>query len=159
MMTTGDFALAGPSKGAASPTRSTGPCYTADGTFPNGICQCGKSVNADSSGCTWHEARAEGANAMAAASAGGPVDFRPAADEADVRQPPKADEAVNHPSHYNHRANGIECIDFIEGMSFNCGNAVKYVDRAPYKGKQVEDLEKARWYIEREIARLNAEKW
>lgn len=61
--------------------------------------------------------------------------------------------AVNHPSHYN--VGKIEVIDAIEdwGLNFSLGNAVKYIARADHKGKPIEDLEKARWYIEREIER------
>ena len=60
---------------------------------------------------------------------------------------------VSHPSHYNQ---GIEAIDIIESwdLNFSLGNAIKYILRSPYKGKQIEDLEKARWYIDREINRL-----
>lgn len=63
-------------------------------------------------------------------------------------------EKVNHPSHYNQ---GIEVIDFIESwnMNFNCGSAIKYIARHPYKGNPTQDLEKAKWFIEREIERLN----
>ena len=60
---------------------------------------------------------------------------------------------VSHPSHYNQ---GIEAIDIIESweLNFSLGNAIKYILRSPYKGKRIEDLEKARWYIDREISRL-----
>ena len=60
---------------------------------------------------------------------------------------------VSHPSHYNQ---GIEAIDIIESwdLNFSLGNAIKYILRSPYKGKQIEDLEKAKWYLEREISRL-----
>lgn len=64
------------------------------------------------------------------------------------------DDAVDHPSHYNSHPAGIECIDVIEHLPFNVGNAIKYLWRADHKGKQIEDLEKARWYIEREIQRV-----
>ncbi len=62
-------------------------------------------------------------------------------------------EAINHPSHY---ADGkIEVIDFIEdkNLNFNLGNVVKYVARAGKKdkSKELEDLKKAFWYLEREI--------
>lgn len=61
--------------------------------------------------------------------------------------------AVNHPAHYN--TGNIEVIDAIEdwGLGFSLGNAVKYIARADHKGKPVEDLEKAVWYIRREIER------
>ena len=63
------------------------------------------------------------------------------------------DSAVDHPSHYN--VGKIEVIDAIEdwGLNFSLGNAVKYIARADHKGKPIEDLQKARWYIDREIER------
>lgn len=61
--------------------------------------------------------------------------------------------SVDHPSHYNASGSGIECIDVVEWMSFNLGNAMKYLWRADHKGRPIEDLEKAVWYINREIAR------
>ena len=64
-----------------------------------------------------------------------------------------SEEAVDHPSHYN--TGSSEVIDAIEewfdGTGFNLGNAVKYLARAPHKGKKEEDLRKAIWYIEREL--------
>lgn len=68
---------------------------------------------------------------------------------------------VNHPSHY-HSNSGIEVIDAIEAwnLNFSRGNAIKYIARASYKDpdKEIEDLEKARWYIDREIQRLSTTK-
>lgn len=65
-------------------------------------------------------------------------------------------ETVNHPSHYNDGK--IEVIDFIEdkNLNFHRGNAVKYIARAGKKdkSKEVEDLKKAQWYIDREIKKL-----
>ena len=60
---------------------------------------------------------------------------------------------VNHPSHYN---KGIETIDYIESwnMNFNTGNVIKYVTRAGHKDDKLEDLQKAKWYLEREIANI-----
>jgi hypothetical protein len=60
---------------------------------------------------------------------------------------------VNHPGHYN--AGQIEVIDAIEewALGFNLGNAVKYIARAEHKEDAVEDLQKAKWYVERELAR------
>jgi hypothetical protein len=60
---------------------------------------------------------------------------------------------VNHPDHYNQF--GIECIDVIEGLGlgFHLGSALKYIWRADSKGAAIEDLEKAVWYLQREIAR------
>lgn len=64
-------------------------------------------------------------------------------------------DTVNHPPHYNSHPSGIECIDVVEHMSFNVGNAMKYLWRASLKGSAVEDLEKAQWYVDREIKRLS----
>jgi len=64
-----------------------------------------------------------------------------------------ANEAVDHPPHYNAHPSGVECIDVVEHMGFNLGNAIKYVWRADLKGDAIEDLRKARWYLDREIAR------
>ena len=65
-------------------------------------------------------------------------------------------ETVNHPDHYNAHPSGVECITITEHMTFNLGNAVKYIWRADFKGQTVEDLEKAAWYIAREISRRSA---
>ena len=58
---------------------------------------------------------------------------------------------VNDPPHY--KDGGIETIDFIEAkqLGFNLGNAVKYISRAGKKNDALEDLKKARWYLNREI--------
>ena len=63
-------------------------------------------------------------------------------------------DPVNHPKHYTEHPSGVECIEITEHMNFCVGNAIKYLWRAGLKGEQVEDLRKARWYIDREIARL-----
>jgi hypothetical protein len=62
-------------------------------------------------------------------------------------------DVVNHPKHYTTHPSGIECIQITEHMGFNLGNAIKYVWRADLKHDAIEDLRKARWYIEREIAK------
>jgi len=62
-------------------------------------------------------------------------------------------EAVNHPKHYNSHPSGVECITVVEYMNFNVGNAIKYLWRTDHKNG-LEDLQKARWYIEREIQRI-----
>lgn len=66
-------------------------------------------------------------------------------------------DVVNHPSHYT-AYKGVEVIQLTEQMNFNRGNAVKYIARAGLKNPdtEIEDLEKARWYIDREIKRLKA---
>lgn len=68
-------------------------------------------------------------------------------------------DVINHPEHYTN--GGVETIDFIEakGLNFNLGNVVKYVSRCGHKksrglsidAKAIQDLEKAKWYLEREI--------
>jgi mRNA interferase MazF len=68
----------------------------------------------------------------------------------------RCSDAVNHPSHYTDGK--IEVIDYIEDkkLGYHLGNAVKYISRAGKKdpAKTVEDLQKAAWYIQREIERL-----
>lgn len=66
------------------------------------------------------------------------------------------DNPVDHPRHYTASPSGIEAIDVTEHFNFCLGNAIKYIWRADLKGKPVEDLKKARWYIDREIARREA---
>jgi hypothetical protein len=72
--------------------------------------------------------------------AGGPT-------EAELNAP----DVVNHPAHY--KTGGIETIDFIEAknLNYHLGNVVKYVTRADHKGDRLENLRKARWYLDREI--------
>ncbi len=69
-------------------------------------------------------------------------------------------DVVNHPAHYTDGK--IEVIEFIEdkGLNFHRGNAVKYISRAGKKdpAKEIEDLKKAVWYLNREIGRLEKEK-
>lgn len=67
-------------------------------------------------------------------------------------------DAVKHPKHYNEHPSGVECIQIVEHMSFNVGNAMKYLWRAGLKSPDpVQDLQKASKYIEFEIARLQRE--
>lgn len=68
-------------------------------------------------------------------------------------------DPVNHPSHYTQGK--YEVIDVIEDwdLGFNLGNAIKYIGRAGHKDDIVQDLEKAKWYIEREIQRLKKNQW
>lgn len=60
-------------------------------------------------------------------------------------------DPVNHPKHYTSHPSGIDCIQITEHMSFNLGNAIKYIWRADLKHDAIEDLRKAEWYIRREI--------
>ncbi len=66
-------------------------------------------------------------------------------------------DPVNHPPHYTSHPSGVECIDITEHMSFPIGNVVKYLWRADEKGAPLQDLEKARWYLDREISRRKKE--
>lgn len=67
-------------------------------------------------------------------------------------------DMVNHPPHYTAHPSGVECIQVTEHMGFCVGNAMKYLWRAGEKGDAIEDLEKARWYVDREISRLERER-
>lgn len=74
------------------------------------------------------------------------------------------DTAVDHPAHYGGDTS-YECIKVLEAWmtaeqasGFNIGNAIKYLSRAGKKGDAVEDMKKARWYINREIQRLEKQK-
>lgn len=62
-------------------------------------------------------------------------------------------DPVTNPVHYNSHPSGIEVIRITEHMNFCLGNSVKYILRADHKHNAVEDLKKAVWYLEREIAR------
>ena len=68
------------------------------------------------------------------------------------------EERVNHPEHYT--KGGIEVHDFISAwrMDFDTGNVIKYVTRAPYKNNKLEDLKKARWYLNKLIEEEEKEK-
>lgn len=70
-------------------------------------------------------------------------------------QPP--DDPINHPTHYTFSK--VEVIDAIEAweLGFHLGNVVKYIARADRKGNRSNDLKKARWYLDREIRRLEEE--
>ena len=61
-------------------------------------------------------------------------------------------DAIN-PQHY--KLGDVQPVDIAEHLSFNLGNVVKYVSRAGRKGDALEDLQKARWYLDREIGRLS----
>lgn len=73
-------------------------------------------------------------------------------------------ERVNHPKHYTSHPSGVECITITEHHDFCIGNAIKYLWRAGLKKedgiddytKKIEDLEKAIWYIQREITLLQS---
>ncbi len=62
-----------------------------------------------------------------------------------------------NPSHYRQHASGVECIEIAKHFNFCRGNAIKYIWRAGQKNDEIEDLEKAKWFIETEISRLKEE--
>lgn len=64
-------------------------------------------------------------------------------------------ENIDHPEHYNLHPSGVECIEIVRHMSFNLGNAVKYLWRDGLKNTDVplQDLKKAAWYLQDEIKR------
>jgi hypothetical protein len=59
-----------------------------------------------------------------------------------------------NPAHYQSHPSGIECIQITEHFNYCRGNAIKYIWRAGEKGDAIEDLKKARWYVDREIQRI-----
>ena len=63
-------------------------------------------------------------------------------------------DPVHKPKHYTTHPSGIECIQITEHMGFNLGNAIKYIWRADLKNDAIEDLQKAVWYVQREIERI-----
>jgi hypothetical protein len=67
---------------------------------------------------------------------------------------PEKTDPVNSPAHY--LVGGIETIDFIEAkqLNYNLGNAVKYIARSGHKDDRKQDIEKAVWYLKREISRM-----
>jgi hypothetical protein len=71
---------------------------------------------------------------------------------------PPYHDPVNSPKHYTAHPSGVECIKITEHMSFTLGNAIKYIWRADLKNG-IEDLQKAKWYIEREIAKRDNQEW
>lgn len=67
-------------------------------------------------------------------------------------------DVVNHPPHYTQHPSGVECIQVTEHFNFNLGNCIKYIWRNGLKSDNyLQDLEKARWYLDREIQRLKKE--
>lgn len=63
---------------------------------------------------------------------------------------------VDHPNHYN--VGKIEVIEAIDDwdLGFYEGNVVKYIARSKHKGKELQDLEKALWYLDRRVKQLKA---
>ena len=69
-------------------------------------------------------------------------------------------DAIDHPAHYGGESNPYEAIKVVEAwdLDFYLGNVIKYVSRAGKKADELEDLKKARWYLDRKIARMEAAK-
>ena len=67
-----------------------------------------------------------------------------------------SEEMVNHPNHYGGENNQYEAIKVIEAwdLDFHLGNTVKYISRAGKKDKELQDLKKALWYLERKIQNI-----
>jgi hypothetical protein len=76
-----------------------------------------------------------------------------------MHRAPEMGENVDHPDHYGGADNPYEAIKVVEawGLDFHLGNVLKYISRAGKKGDPLEDLKKAQWYLERKIARLEAQ--
>ena len=68
-------------------------------------------------------------------------------------------DAVNNPKHYNAHPSGIECIELTRHMSFNRGNALKYIWRAGLKENKTQDIEKAKWYLLDEFENMKNAKY
>lgn len=66
-------------------------------------------------------------------------------------------DPVNHPQHYTSHPSGVECLTITRHMTFNLGNAIKYIWRAGSKGDAIEDLRKAQFYLADEIKRIEGE--
>lgn len=67
-------------------------------------------------------------------------------------------DPVYHPAHYTAHPSGVECIEVVEHMTYNVGTAVAYLWRAGLKTPDpIQDLQKAAWYIAREVARLQCD--
>lgn len=84
--------------------------------------------------------------------------FKPMTEEEKKRMTGKPENNISHPAHYA-EGRDFEPIDVINDwdLNFNLGNAVKYISRAGRKDLAIEDLEKARWYLDYEINRLKTE--
>jgi len=105
-----------------------------------------KSVKEEACGPTFRQFDAPGPNQLGSLRG---FDQGP---DLDISRAQTDHHPVSHPRHYTSHPSGVECIQITEHMGFCLGNAMKYLWRADLKGG-TEDLQKARWYIDREIAR------
>lgn len=93
-------------------------------------------------------------NALAKARGEPPLSFKVATPISFTNTLRSLDDMVNNPSHYT--KGGIDTIDFIEAkeLNYHLGNVVAYIVRSDHKGSKLQDLEKAQWYLNREINNL-----
>jgi hypothetical protein len=106
---------------------------------------------------SWTNVIEETDGSISASAVGGVSEIGSVVQEIKTIKPKKTKQTitpsdpVNSPAHYT--AGGIETIDYIEAkeLGYNLGNVVKYISRADKKGKRLEDLRKAKWYLVREI--------
>lgn len=141
---------------SGAPTFGTGPgTHLGDGISP-------RPTPSSRGGSASQERRPSGQparelGAVEQEPTGGGASRRPSGvgdtDSGALRTGPTDHDPVNKPQHYRSHASGVECIQITEHMGFCLGNAVKYIWRADLKGDAIEDLEKARWYLDREIGR------
>jgi hypothetical protein len=87
-------------------------------------------------------------------TSGGAIEIEHIVDSEPLEEFVPANDPVNHPKHYTSHPSGIECIEIVRHMGFNLGNVVKYIWRDGLKDTEVElqDLKKALWYLQDEIA-------
>jgi hypothetical protein len=71
--------------------------------------------------------------------------------------PEVVEDVVNHPNHYTSHPSGVECATITRHMNWNLGNVFSYIWRCDLKGRPIEDLEKAAWHLQDEIARRKEE--
>jgi len=133
-----------------------GVCHHGDGNTTQHLCGCPRFVaNVDTE---THEVTAQVLAEDATRVAKSIEDYEARVGgthcPTDILPPPL--DLINHPPHYTAHPSGVECIQITEHMNFNIGNAVKYLWRFGLKSSDsLEDLKKARWYVDREIARLS----
>lgn len=83
-----------------------------------------------------------------------PTVYPPCQNDMATSKPTPDTDPINHPPHYTAHPSGVECITITEAFNFNVGNAIKYLWRAGLKSDQTKDLEKALWYVQRELDRI-----
>lgn len=120
--------------------------------------ECGEcwGIGQHSSWCAWFEHKKFVRMASSEPSPSAPESLRDALVDPSATEElegPQIFDVVQKPLHYNSHPSGVECIQITEHMGYCLGNAIKYIWRADLKGKPIQDLKKAIFYIEREIAK------